>query len=62
MICIRETNKNSNEQRFLDDLSIQNGKTDMQGVNETYNDFIWHLESCVNRYAPITKLNKMDYT
>ena len=38
-----------NEQSFLDDLSIQNWKNDMQGVNEKYNDFIWHLESCVNK-------------
>ena len=52
--------KNWNEQRFLDDLSIQNWKNDMQDVSEKYNDFIWHLESCVNIHAPIKKLSKKE--
>ena len=51
--------KNWNEQSFLDNLSIQNWKNDMQDVNEKCNDFIWHLESCVNRHA-IKKLNKKE--
>ena len=50
--------KNWNEQSFLNDLPIQNWKNDLQDVNDKYNDFLWHLESCVNRHAPIKKLNK----
>ena len=45
---------------FPEDLSIQKWKNDMQDVNKKYNDFIWHLESCVNRHAPIKKLNKKE--
>ena len=52
--------KNWNEQSFLNDLSIQNWKNDLQDVNDKYNDFLWHLESCVNRHAPIKKLNKKE--
>ena len=52
--------KNRNKQSFLDDLSIQNWKNDMQDAIEKYNDFIWHLEACVNRHAPIKKLNKKE--
>ena len=30
----------------------------LQDTNEIFNDFLWRLEGCVDRHAPITKLNK----
>ena len=54
----KRDHKNLNEQRFLDNLPIQNWKNDILDANEKYNDNIWHLETCVNRHAPIKTLNK----
>ena len=48
-----------NEQSFLDDLSIQNWHN-QQDANTMFNDFAWRLESCINRHAPVKKLNKKE--
>ena len=48
-----------NEQSFLDDLSIQNWHN-QQDPNMMFNNFAWRLESCINRHAPLKKLNKKD--
>ena len=48
-----------NDQSFLDDISIQNWNVEtLEGTNHKFNDFLWRLEECVDRHAPIKKLNK----
>ena len=47
------------EKSFLDDISIQNWNTDnINDTNPKFNNFIWRLESCIDRHAPFKKLNK----
>ena len=41
-----------NEQSYIDDVSIQNwNANNLQGTNTKFNDFVWRLESCVDRHA-----------
>ena len=48
-----------NENSFLDDLSIQTWNArNSQNTNEKFNDFLWRFEECVDRHAPVKKLNK----
>ena len=49
-----------NEQSFLDDLSIQNWYNNHQDANTMFNDFAWRFESCIDRHAPLKKLNKKE--
>ena len=50
--------KNFNENAFIDDISIQNWNAKIIGTDLKFNDFSWRLEACVDRHAPIKKLNK----
>ena len=50
---------NTNEESFEHDISIQKWNNNLNDVNSMYNDFIWRL-GCVNRHAPITKLNRKE--
>ena len=53
--------KNLNEQLFMDDVSIQNwNATRHYGTNGKFNDFIWRLEGCVDRHAPVKKLSRKE--
>ena len=52
--------KNFDEESFIHDITIQSWNKSLNGVNSKYNDFIWRLEGCVNRHAPITKLNRKE--
>ena len=48
-----------NEQLYIDDVFIQTWNPNkLQDINGIFNDFVWRLEGCVDRHAPITKLNK----
>ena len=50
---------NFNEKLFVEDVSIQNWFANVsRGTNAKFDDFIWRLEDCVNRHAPLKKLNK----
>ena len=52
---------NFNEQAFLDDISIQNwNATNHEDSNSKFNDFIWRIESCLDRHAPMKKLSKRE--
>ena len=42
---------------FRDDVSIQNWNYGLDNPTDLFNDFFWRLEGCVNRHAPIKKLN-----
>ena len=42
-----------NEESFIDDICIQNW-TD----NPKIDDFLWRLEGCIDRHAPLKKMNK----
>ena len=42
---------------FHDNVSIQKWKYDLNNSTELFSDFFWRLEGCVNRHAPIKKLN-----
>lgn len=53
--------KNLNEESFLDDISIQQWDNNSNDPNEMFNDFLWRLESSVNRHAPLRKLSKKEY-
>ncbi len=44
---------------FIDDLSIQNWNNS-DNVHERYNSLLSRLEACVERHAPIRKLNKKE--
>ena len=48
------------EESFLADITIQKWNNDFEDVNDSYNDFIFRLEGCVNRHAPIQKLNQKE--
>ena len=52
--------RNFSEESFLADITIQKWKNDFEDVNDSYNDFIFRLEGCVNRHAPIQKLNQKE--
>ena len=43
---------------FRDDVSIQKWDNNLTNVNEQFNDFYWRLENCVDRHAPLKKINK----
>ena len=49
---------NFNSKSFVDDINIQNWCSYHSDVNAGFNDFLWRVEGCVNRHAPIKKLNK----
>ena len=53
--------KQFDEHKFIDDISIQNWNNNCPDINNKYNDFIWRLGECVNRHAPIKKMNKREY-
>ena len=42
---------------FHDDVSIQSWNYDLPNPTDLFNDFFWRLKSCVDRHAPIKKLN-----
>ena len=50
---------NFNEASFLEDLSIQNW-SQSNNVNDRYSEFIFKLEGCVSRHAPLKKLSKKE--
>ena len=52
--------RNFSEESFLADITIQIWNNDFEDVNDSYNDFIFRLEGCVNRHAPIQKLNQKE--
>ena len=56
MIFTKEIS-NVNEQSFIEDISIQNWHNEYDDPNDCYSDFIFRLEGCVNRHAPLKKLN-----
>ena len=49
-----------NGNSFRDDVSIQEWNNQLHDVDNQFNDFYWRLEGCVNRHAPIKKLNKKE--
>ena len=50
---------NFDEESFIEDVSIQNWNTNVHSdTNYKFNDFCWRLEGCVDRHAPLKKLNK----
>ena len=42
---------------FHHDVSIQNWNYDLDNPTDLFNDFSCRLEGCVDRHAPIKKLN-----
>ena len=48
-----------NEQSFIDDVSIQNWNAhDLVNTDNKFNDFLWRIEKCLDRHAPVKKLSK----
>ena len=47
-----------NEQDFLNDLSANDWDNNITDTNAKYNIFIWDLEHCANKHAPLKKVNK----
>ena len=46
---------------FIDDVSIQNwNSSGYDDTNSRFDDFLWRLEGCVDRHAPIKKLTKKE--
>ena len=45
---------------FHDDVSIQNWDYGLENPSDLFTDFFWKLEGCVNRHAPIKKLNSRE--
>ena len=45
---------------FHDDESIQKWNYDLDNPTDIFNDFFWRLEGCVDRHAPIKKLNSKE--
>ena len=45
------------EDHFRDDVSIQRWKQDSNDANILMSDFIWRLDGCAERHAPIKKLS-----
>ena len=58
--CYKRNYRNFSEESFIADISIQKWYNDFTNVNDSYNDFIFRLEGCVNRHAPIKKLNQKE--
>ena len=51
--------RNFDEKYFIDDISIQNWTAAVTNdVNSKFDDFLWRVEGCVDRHAPLKKLNK----
>ena len=47
------------ESSFLEDISIQQWEVNKpNGTNPKFDDFLWRVEKCVDRHAPIKKLTK----
>ena len=40
---------------LIADISIQNWHNEYDDPNDCYSDFIFRLEGCVNRHAPLKK-------
>ena len=55
----RDTSK-FNEQNYRDDVSIQKWLHDTNDPNLLMSDFIWRLDGCTNRHAPVKKLNSSE--
>ena len=45
---------------FRDDVSIQSFNVEFDNVNDQFNDFYFKLEGCVDRHAPLIKLNSKE--
>ena len=58
--CYKRNHLKFSEESFIADITIQKLYNDFQDVNDSYNDFIFRLEGCVNRHAPIKKLNQKE--
>ena len=44
---------------FTDDVSIQNwNANNSNDTNSKFNDFLWRVEGCVDRHAPLKRLNE----
>ena len=55
----RRDYSNFEDNAFIDDVSFQRiGVDDINGTDLKFDDFLWRLEACVDRHAPIKKLNK----
>ena len=51
--------KNFDPKSFIDDVSIQQWNCfHLNDTNEKFGDFVWRLEGCVERHAPLKKLSK----
>ena len=50
---------NFDENSFSDDITLQNWNANsLEDTNSKFNDFLWRIESCLDRHAPIKKVNK----
>ena len=50
---------NFDEGSFIDDVRIQNWSVrNTNDTNSKFNDFLWRTEGCIDRHAPLKKLNK----
>ena len=58
--CYKRNYRNFFEESFIADIAIEKWYNDFQDVNNSYNDFIFRLDGCVNRHAPIQKLNQKE--
>ena len=45
------------EEHFRDDVSIQRWRQDSNDANILMSDFVWRLDGCVERHAPVKKLS-----
>ena len=50
--CYKRSYLKFSEESFIADITIRK-YNDFQDVNDSYNDFIFRLEGCGNRHAPI---------
>ena len=51
--CYERNYQNFSEESFIADITVRKWYNDFKNVNDSYNDFIFRLEGCVNRHAPI---------
>ncbi len=51
---------NFSESSFQDDVSIQKWNNTSNDCNELTGDFLWRLDGCVTRHAPLKKLNRKE--
>ena len=50
---------NYQQQSFLEDINIQNWNNEnLEGTDNKFNDFLWRLEGCIDRHAPLKKMSK----